>query len=273
MNIDKKTGRFLPKVDWSDLKYLYLDLQYSTNDIAKIKGCCSASVTSALKKQKIPARGKKELTFRMRERFEKNKDNFLKNGVLYNKKKYGYDGILTKEVLEDLYVDKKKSVREIALMFGCWYSTVKNRLIKYGIHVRSFDESAKNVYLASEERRLKAVENMHRARQFSVTPINDTSIEIKIQDYLKELGLSFFTHQFMNNIEHRYQCDILVPSLNLVIECDGDYWHNYPIGLDIDYVRTSELIEKGFKVLRLWERDIKIMSLEEFKQKISMLAG
>ena len=69
-------------------------------------------------------------------------------------------------------------------------------------------------------------------------------------------------------IEHGYQCDILIPSEKLVIECDGDYWHKYPIGLEKDHVRTKELIEKGFKVLRLWEKDIKNMKLKEFKEKL-----
>ena len=31
---------------------------------------------------------------------------------------------------------------------------------------------------------------------------------------------------------------------------------------------TEELIEKGFKVLRLWERDIKIMDINDFKEKL-----
>ena len=67
-------------------------------------------------------------------------------------------------------------------------------------------------------------------------------------------------------IEHGYQCDILIPSMNMVIEVDGDYWHKYPIGNDIDKIRTKELIEKGFKVLRLWEIDIKSMELNQFKR-------
>jgi very-short-patch-repair endonuclease len=101
-----------------------------------------------------------------------------------------------------------------------------------------------------------------------VLPMKDSSIEVKIQNYLKQLGIEFFTHQYMH-IEHGYKCDILIPSLNLVIECDGDYWHKYPIGKEIDHIRTSELIEKGFKVLRLWENDIRKMELREFKEKIN----
>lgn len=106
------------------------------------------------------------------------------------------------------------------------------------------------------------------ARRKQVFPLKDTKIEIKIQNFLKKLGIEFFTHKYIK-IEHGYQCDILIPSMNLVIECDGDYWHKYPIGNDIDHIRTKELIEKGFKVLRLWEFEIKPMRINKFKEIIN----
>ena len=109
----------------------------------------------------------------------------------------------------------------------------------------------------------KKIEFAKERRAKQILPIKDTSIEIKIQNFLKELGIEFFTHQYMH-IEHGYQCDILIPSMNLVIECDGIYWHKYPVGNDIDHIRTKELIEKGFKVLRLWEFEIKKMDLNGF---------
>ncbi len=102
-----------------------------------------------------------------------------------------------------------------------------------------------------------------------IIPVKDSSIEVKIQNYLKELNIDFFTHQHIKEIEHGYQCDILIPYMNLIIECDGDYWHHYPIGREIDHIRTRELIEKGFKVLRLWEFEINQMSLDKFKERIS----
>ena len=100
-----------------------------------------------------------------------------------------------------------------------------------------------------------------------IMPKKDTSIEIRIQGFLKELGIEFFTHQYMK-IEHGYQCDILIPSMKLVIECDGNYWHKYPIGMEIDHLRTSELIEKGFKVLRLWESEIKVLDKKKMQKII-----
>jgi very-short-patch-repair endonuclease len=109
---------------------------------------------------------------------------------------------------------------------------------------------------------------MREARAKQIFPIKDTSIEIKIQNFLKELNIEFYPHQYMREIEHKYQCDVFIPSINLIIECDGNYWHNFPFGREIDYIRTKELQDKGFNVLRLWERDIKKMDIIEFKDKL-----
>ncbi len=115
----------------------------------------------------------------------------------------------------------------------------------------------------SEEIRKKI--RASRAKQ--IFPKTDSSIEVKVQKLLKQLGIEFFTHQYMD-IEHSYQCDILIPAMNLVIECDGVYWHRYPIGTEIDHIRTKELIQKGFKVLRLWEFEIKDLTAEKLQEKL-----
>ncbi|MBA7550674.1 hypothetical protein ES705_43197 [subsurface metagenome] len=88
-------------------------------------------------------------------------------------------------------------------------------------------------------------------------------------------------------IEHSYQCDILIPCINLIIECDGDFIHCNPAKYssdfvrfpkyetktakeiwDLDNARTRELIEKGFNVLRLWEFEVNEMDIKEFENKI-----
>jgi very-short-patch-repair endonuclease len=113
-------------------------------------------------------------------------------------------------------------------------------------------------------------------RREQVFPIEDTRIEKKIHGFLEELEIEFFTHQYMH-IEHGYQCDIYIPSIKTVIECDGDYWHGNPLrNKELnekqkaqrikDKLRTKELIEKGFKVIRLWENEINQLDLEEFKK-------
>lgn len=111
-------------------------------------------------------------------------------------------------------------------------------------------------------------QKMREARSKIIYPTKDTTIEIKIQEFLKSLGIEFFTHVYLRDLRHPYQCDILIPSLNLIIECDGNYWHNYPHGKEIDHLRTQDLIERGYKVLRLWESEIKRMSLNNFSIKL-----
>jgi len=122
---------------------------------------------------------------------------------------------------------------------------------------------------------------MRRKRRNIISPVKDTSIEVKVQDFLKQLGIKFLTHQYMK-INHGYQCDIFIPSMNIVIECDGDYWHGNPdffkgekvTGKMIkqrekDECRTKELIEKGYNVLRLWEHEIRSMNMDEFLNRLS----
>ena len=146
----------------------------------------------------------------------------------------------------------------------------RNKISKAGIGRIFSKESREKISLAhkgmkfTEEHKLKL--KIHRANM--ILPTKDSSIELKIQNFLKILGINFITHKHMKEIEHGYQCDILIPSMNLIIECDGDYWHKHPNGRDIDHIRTKELKEKGYKVMRLWERDIRVMEIDEFEKKL-----
>ena len=114
----------------------------------------------------------------------------------------------------------------------------------------------------------ETIYKIKEARKYQ-QPTFTSSIEFIIRDFLAQLKIWYIPHKHIK-IEHSYQCDIFVPILNLIIECDGDYWHNYPNGNDIDNIRTQELKEKGFKVLRLWEHDINKMNLKEFKNILSL---
>ena len=54
-----------------------------------------------------------------------------------------WDKILTKEILEDLYINKKNSAQEIAKKFKCSINTVLRLIKKYNIPKRTFNESVK----------------------------------------------------------------------------------------------------------------------------------
>jgi G:T-mismatch repair DNA endonuclease (very short patch repair protein) len=122
-------------------------------------------------------------------------------------------------------------------------------------------------YKRSEE----TIKKLKEARKTQVFPRKDTSIEIKLQNFLKQLGLEFYTHQYIKDIEHGYQCDILIPVQEgiykkTIIECFGTYWHNYPLGREVDIKRCNELREQGFRVLVFWENEINVMELNNLQE-------
>lgn len=188
-----------------------------------------------------------------------------KNKIALSRRQWAYNNPLKdKERIEKMKVSKRGKVPNIEHLFKKgmvpWNkgltSERDNRLLAGSKH-----------YLFGKNREKSTISKIKEKRALQITPTIDTTIEVKIQNFLDCLKIEYFTHKYMN-IEHGYQCDIFIPSMNFVIECDGNYWHKYPTGREIDHIRTSELIEKGFKVLRLWESEIKEMNVQDFKNKI-----
>src|SRR4030042_4802842 len=128
-------------------------------------------------------------------------------------------------------------------------------------YVKGHEKGRKGIKWDKEH--IKLFKELRAMRKF---PLKDTSIEIKVQNFLKQLGIEFYTHQYIKEIEHGYQCDIMIPiqegiTKKTIIECFGDYWHNYPYARTIDNQRCNELREKGWRVLCFWECEIKPMEL------------
>lgn len=94
-----------------------------------------------------------------------------------------------------------------------------------------------------------------------------TDIEQKIINLLIKHNIYFLRHFFIKNIKHGFAADFFIPDKNIVIEADGDFWHNYPHGNEIDHIRTKELIEKDYIVLRFWGSEIH-NNIKQVEQKI-----
>lgn len=135
-----------------------------------------------------------------------------------------------------------------------------------------------NYGMKNKKHSQESIKKIKEARANQIFPKQDTSIEIKIQNFLKQLRIEFFTHQYMK-IDLAYRCDIFIPSLNLIIECDGDYWHGNPDKfpnlnkmqleqIEEDKLRTQQLLEKGYNVIRLWENEIRKMKINDLKIKL-----
>lgn len=85
------------------------------------------------------------------------------------------------------------------------------------------------------------------------TAKGDTSIEFMIEEEIKKLG---FTYEKKKQIS-KWNADFYIPHLNLVVECDGDYWHNRPGARKKDKRKDLNLRKRGYDVVRIWEHEIK----------------
>jgi len=93
-----------------------------------------------------------------------------------------------------------------------------------------------------------------------------TSIEKKIEAFLKSMDIPYQYSYIMNKV----QFDFYLVNANILIECDGDYWHANPKFYPDeskwyetqkrirakDVVKTKIANDLGFKLLRFWEDDI-----------------
>jgi G:T-mismatch repair DNA endonuclease (very short patch repair protein) len=79
----------------------------------------------------------------------------------------------------------------------------------------------------------------------------DTKIEIKMELLLTELGINFIKQHQVKN----WVFDFYLPEINLVIECQGDYWHANP-----DIFDPNNLNEMQIKNIERDERKRKYLS-------------
>lgn len=130
----------------------------------------------------------------------------------------------------------------------------------------------------------KNIELLKEYAKKQIIPLKDTKIEVKIQNFLKQLHIEFHTHYYISGISKSYRCDIFIPEQKgigqkTIIEADGCFYHCCPICnqkkydwtiriSERDKIRTKELKEKGYRVIRLWEHEIKKMELNYLKNII-----
>lgn len=81
-----------------------------------------------------------------------------------------------------------------------------------------------------------------------------TSIEKKVYKELKERGFLFETQKLING---KFLVDAYIPSLNMVIEVDGSYWHSMDRVVKKDKAENAYLTKCGFNLIRLSEEDVK----------------
>jgi very-short-patch-repair endonuclease len=102
--------------------------------------------------------------------------------------------------------------------------------------------------------------------------------EMSVYNMLDEIGM-MYKKQFL--INGKFCVDAFIPSVGLVIEFDGDYWHGNPAvfpelnklqkSQKVNDVRHHNYLSKcGYRIFRFWERDFK-QNPGSIKETIKML--
>ncbi len=84
----------------------------------------------------------------------------------------------------------------------------------------------------------------------------NTSIELLVEEQLKRWDLEYDKHIPLCKIGN---VDFFLPRHNIIIECDGDYWHNpkyFPETAQNDATKNLVWNFNGYKVFRFWEHEI-----------------
>lgn len=76
---------------------------------------------------------------------------------------------------------------------------------------------------------------------------NYTCIEKELYFYLEKIGIKFEKQKQIG----RTRPDAFIPSLNLCVYADGNYWHNKKENKERDKRCNKSLMDKGFLVMRL----------------------
>jgi len=97
--------------------------------------------------------------------------------------------------------------------------------------------------------------------------------EILFESSAEKLGFSFLdalgvSYEKQHPIKSKFIVDALIPHVKVVLEFDGDYWHGNPTlyktpdarqirQMKRDAARDTYLGSCGYRVVRIWESDLK----------------
>lgn len=80
-----------------------------------------------------------------------------------------------------------------------------------------------------------------------------TSIECRFEDFLIQQNLDY---HYQHLLQGKYY-DFFLPSLELLVEVDGEYWHRFPPAIRNDLEKHSIANHLGLKILRITEKSWK----------------
>jgi len=201
-----------------------------------------------------------------------------KNNISIGLKKYYSKNIVSSEIRKKLSnaikgkhhseeTKRKISNLQIGRNYEEKYGKKKAKEIRKKLSNAIKGKMPKNIKLLRKRRREvphteETKELIRKARLKQRFLNKDTKIEIKIEEFLKELHIPYEKHKAIMGVT---QPDFFVMP-NICIYCDGDYWHRLPLAINRDKKINEILKFAGYKVIRMWEKEINNMNIIKFEE-------
>jgi very-short-patch-repair endonuclease len=102
--------------------------------------------------------------------------------------------------------------------------------------------------------KLKLIENSLKGNYANLQKNGLNKLEKKGNMILDELGLNY---ECQVTMYEKFIVDVLIKESNLIIQWDGEYWHNKPKRKALDASQDAYLSKCGYRVLRITDKQIK----------------
>jgi len=117
---------------------------------------------------------------------------------------------------------------------------------------KRMSEAAKAAWARKDKKQRK--EDVLRFMNAPLSKTSGTSIEVKVENQFLKYGIRFFNQKPING--GRCIIDFYLPEYQLVVECNGTYWHNKPERKERDRKLEEYVFSKGKDILWLWDYEI-----------------
>jgi very-short-patch-repair endonuclease len=233
-------------LDGVNVKIGKLKLKHTKEQISNIKSRLNSGEGNGMFGKASPMKGltkdNSEIVRNKSIRMSETRKNMFENGFLSHK------------------LDKNPFFGLLAWNNGLTKDT-DERVRGYGLNISIIQ---KKLWLEkTEEEKNKIILRLNDAM---IQSKSSTKIEVKVGDFLNSLNVEYNKNYRIG----KFLVDFYLPSINLVIECDGDYWHANPKiykckiltdaqikNIDRDIRKNKMLSENKIECIRFWESDIK----------------
>ena len=206
-----------------EISSLYLDHKLSLADIATLHNTTASTVMAFLKKLGVKLR--------------------LRNGEdAYIENPFSYDDLYR------LYHIEKLSTYQIADMFGyTCHARIVHFMKQHDIPRRNLKDAGKNCATMRPDVREKWIETIK-----ATASGNPSKVELRFASWADSIGLAYISQHRLYADDHKY--DYYIPSLNLLVEIDGVYWHKDMKYRDSIFDTIAE--QYGYNIMRITDKKI-----------------